>query len=90
MDGAIGGNTPILTAAELGATRIIVLPTGFACSLEQPPNRAAAGGLHATTLLVAHQMVRDLRQIAGTAWVHTVPSLCPLNVSPFDFSRRMN
>ena len=87
MDGAIGGNTPILTAAELGATRIIVLPTGFACSLEQPPNGAAARGLHALTLLVANQMVRDLRQIAGTAQVHTVPSLCPLNVSPFDFSR---
>ena len=87
MDGAIGGNTPILTAADLGATRIIVLPTGFACSLEQAPNGAAARGLHAITLLVAHQMVRDLRQIAGTVQVHTVPSLCPLDVSPFNFSR---
>lgn len=87
MDGAVGGNTPILTALELGATRIIVLPTGFACSLEQPPRGAAARGLHAITLLVAHQMVRDLRQITGKVQVHTVPSLCPLDVSPFDFSR---
>jgi NTE family protein len=29
IDGAIGSNTAILTAAKLGATRIIVLPTGF-------------------------------------------------------------
>ena len=85
IDGAIGGNTPILTAAELGASRIIVLPTGFACSLAAPPSGAAARGLHAITLLVAHQMVRDLKVLAGKVTVHTVPSLCPLNVSPFNF-----
>ena len=37
IDGAVGSNTPILTAADLGATRIIVLPTGFACALHEPP-----------------------------------------------------
>lgn len=87
MDGAISGNTPILTAVELGATRIIALPTGFACALKAPPAGAVARGFHALTLLVAHQMVRDLTQIAGTVDVFTVPSLCPLAVSPFDFSQ---
>ncbi|MBI3702908.1 MAG: patatin-like phospholipase family protein [Rhizobiales bacterium] len=36
MDGAISGNTPILTAVELGADRLIVLPTGFAASVARP------------------------------------------------------
>ena len=85
IDGAIAGNTPILTAAELGATRIVVLPTGFACSLQAPPSGAAARGLHALTLLVAHQMVRDLKLLAGLADIHVVPNLCPLDVSPFNF-----
>lgn len=87
MDGAVSGNTPILTAAELGATRIIVLPTGFACALSGPLRGAVAHGFHALTLLVAHQMVRDLAQLAGTVDVFTAPSLCPLAVSPFDFGQ---
>jgi NTE family protein len=87
IDGAIGSNTPILTAAKLGATRIIALPTGFACDIHVPPRSAVARALHAITLLIAHQMVRDLRELAGTVDVFTVPSLCPLDISPYDFSR---
>ena len=87
IDGGVGGNTPILTAAELGAKRIIVFPTGFACALHEPPKGAIARALHAITLLIAHQMVRDLRQLGGKVDVFTVPNLCPLDVSPYDFSR---
>jgi NTE family protein len=87
IDGAVGCNTPILNAADLGASRIIVLPTGFACALQEPPNGAIARALHAITLLVAHQMVRDLRELGGKVDVFTVPNLCPLDVSPYDFSR---
>lgn len=87
MDGAVSGNTPILTAAELGATRLIVLPTGFACALDGPPRGAMARGFHALTLLIAHQMIRDLARLAGTVEVFTAPPLCPLSVSPFDFSQ---
>lgn len=36
VDGAIASNTPISVAVELGATQLIVLPTGFACSLAAP------------------------------------------------------
>jgi len=87
MDGALSGNTPILAAAELGATRLIVLPTGFACTLEGPPRGAVARGFHALTLLIARQMTHDLARLAGSVEVHTAPPLCPLNVSPFDFSQ---
>ena len=86
IDGAVGGNTPILTAADLGATRIIALPTGFACALHEPPMGAIARALHAITLLIAHQMVRDLRECIGKVDVFTVPNLCPLDASPYDFS----
>jgi NTE family protein len=87
MDGALSGNTPILTAAELGATRLIVLPTGFACTLDGPPHGAVARAFHALTLLIAHQMTRDLARLAGSIEVYTAPPLCPLSVTPFDFSQ---
>lgn len=86
MDGAVGSNTPILTAAKLGATRIIAFPAGFACAIHTPPSGAIARALHAITLLIAHQMVRDLKEVAGVVDVFTVPNLCPLDVSPYDFS----
>ncbi len=86
IDGAIAGNTPILTAAELGAERIIVLQTGYPCAMQRPPRGAIAGGLHALTLLISNQMERDLRQLAGKADVFVAPHLCPLAVSPFNFS----
>jgi len=87
MDGAISGNTPILTAAELGAERLIVLPTGFACAMTRPPRGAVARGFHALTLLIAHQMVRDLAQLSGSIEILVAPNLCPLVTSPFDFSQ---
>lgn len=87
IDGAIASNTPITMAIELGATRLIVLPTGFACALQSPPTSTIASALHALNLLIAHQMVRDLAHIAGRVNVVTVPPLCPLAVSPYDFSR---
>ena len=59
MDGAVATNTPIRLAAELGATRIIVLPTGYACALKEPPKGAIGKALHAITLMTAWQLIRD-------------------------------
>jgi NTE family protein len=87
MDGAVASNTPVPSAIELGATRLIVLPTGYACALEAPPTRAIAIMLHAVTLLTAHQLVADLEHYGGQVEIVTVPPLCPLSVSPYDFSR---
>ena len=87
VDGAIASNTPIITAVELGATRILVLPTGFACSLKKPPATALGNALQALNLLIARQLVRDLVQLSGRVEVLTVPPLCPIAISPYDFSR---
>jgi len=86
MDGAIAANTPMLLAAQLGATRIIILPTGYACALEEPPKRAAGKAMHAITLLINWQLMHELSQIPERIEVHIVPTLCPLAISPFDFS----
>lgn len=86
VDGAVASNTPIRTAVELGATRVVVLPSGYACALERAPRGPIATALHALTLLIAHQLVADLERCAARAQIVTVPPLCPLAVSPYDFS----
>ena len=89
IDGAIAGNTPVSTAAELGASRLIVLPTGYACALSAPPTSAIASALHALNMLISHQLVQDLELLADRTDIEvlTVPPLCPLSASPYDFSR---
>jgi NTE family protein len=87
IDGAVASNTPISVAVGLGAERLIVLPTGFACSLEAPPHGPIASALHAITVLVANQLVMELERYCRRAEIITVPPLCPLSVSPYDFSR---
>jgi NTE family protein len=86
IDGAVASNTPISVAIELGAKRVIVLPTGYACALEAPPHSAIASALHAITLLIAHQLVADIERYHERAEIITVPPLCPLSVSAYDFS----
>jgi NTE family protein len=72
---------------ELGASRLVVLPTGYACALESPPRAAIALMLHAVTLLTARQLVTDLERYCAQVEIVTLPPLCPLTVSPYDFSR---
>ncbi|KZC42503.1 UNVERIFIED_ORG: alpha/beta hydrolase, partial [Rhodanobacter sp. FW104-R5] len=87
VDGGVTNNTPISVAIGLGATRVIVLPTGFACALEQAPSGAIARAMHALSLLVARQLVYDADRFSGSAVeLRIVPSLCPLDVSPYDYS----
>lgn len=87
IDGAVASNTPVRAAVELGATRLVVLPTGFACALKEPPTTAIANALHVLNLVIAHQLVQDLEHLAGRIDVATVPPLCPLDASPYDFSQ---
>jgi predicted acylesterase/phospholipase RssA len=86
MDGAIARNSSIRVAADLGASRIVVLPTGYACSLNEPPKGAIAKALHAITLLIEWRLIDDVERLADAIDVCVVPALCPLDVSPYDFS----
>lgn len=87
VDGAVTSNTPIRTAVALGARRVVVLPTGFACALPAPPRGALASGLHALTLLIARQLVAEIEGLPPEIEHYIVPPLCPLEGSPYDFSR---
>jgi NTE family protein len=86
-DGAISSNTPIKVAVAKGARRLIILPTGYACSTNTPPTGAVANVLHALTLLIARQLVSELEDLDPAIKYFVVPPLCPLVGSPYDFSR---
>jgi NTE family protein len=85
IDGGISSNTPLSTAIELGARRVIVLPTGYACALEKPPRHALGLALHALTLLVARQLVVDVLRWGEQCEIRVVPPLCPVRSLPYDF-----
>lgn len=85
-DGAITSNTPIAVAVEQGARRLIILPTGYACALEQPPRDAIACALHALTLLISRQLLHELNGLKSEIEFSVIPPLCPLEHSPYDFS----
>lgn len=87
VDGGIANNTPISVAVGLGAERVIVLPTGFCCDIEQPPTNSIAMALHGLTLLVTRQLAVDLDLFADAVELRVVPPLCPLSGTPYDFSR---
>jgi len=85
-DGALASNTPLSAALGLGAERLIVLPTGFSCTLKNPPSSSLGMALHAVNLLTTRQLVVDIDRFSSTAEIVVVPPLCPLNVSSGDFS----
>lgn len=87
MDGGAVNNNPISHAIELGADQVWVLPTGYACTLTSPPRSALGIALQALTLLVDHRLTVDVERYRDEVDLRVVPSLCPLRVSPADFSR---
>jgi NTE family protein len=87
MDGGVVNNTPVSHAVALGADVVWVLCAGYACALAEPPRGALAMGLHALTLLVHQQLVIDVERFEPAVELHVVPPLCPIDVSPADFSQ---
>jgi NTE family protein len=87
MDGGAVNNNPVSHAVDLGADRVWVLPTGYACALTSPPRSALGIALQALTLLVNHRLAVDVERYRDEVELRVVPALCPLRVSPGDFSR---
>ncbi len=87
IDGGVASNTPIASAVALGATRVVVVPTGFGCACPKPPLGLVALALHTLNLMSMRQLVRDIELYSPRASIHVVAPLCPLDASVFDFSQ---
>lgn len=86
VDGAVSANTPISVAVQLGATRVIVLPCGFACATNTLPKHPWGRAMHAITLMGARQLSRDFEHYSKSIIVSITPPVCPLDQSSYDYS----
>lgn len=86
MDGGAVNNTPISHAVAFGATTVWVLPTGHACALERAPTSSLGMALHGLSLAINQRLALDLERFERQIDIRLVPPLCPMAVSPADFS----
>lgn len=85
IDGGIADNASISQAVACGADRIYVLPTGYACALNEAPAAALSSALQALTLLIGQRLILEVEHYADRADIRVLPPLCPLSVSAADF-----
>lgn len=86
VDGGVTNNTPLSHAVELGAARIYVLPTGHPCALPTAPRSPIGVATQALSVLIQQRLVRDIQNVPDGVELVVLPPLCPLDVSPADFS----
>jgi NTE family protein len=86
VDGAIGGLDVLAHADAHGVSDIYLLPAGYPCAGTSPAS-ALGAALTALSLLLHRQLMAQVAGYRGTAALHVVPPLCPLAVSPADFTQ---
>lgn len=86
MDGGVVNNTPLSHAVALGADTVYVLPTGYACDLSASPRGVMGMALHALTLAINQRLAFDIARLERAIDLRVVPPLCPVHISPIDFS----
>lgn len=87
VDGGVVNNTPISHAVALGADVVWVLSTGYSCALPRAPRGALAMALHSLTLVVNQRLAVDIERFEPIVDLRVVPPLCPIRVTPSDFSQ---
>jgi NTE family protein len=87
VDGGVADNTAVSQAVALGAERVLVIPAGFACALSAPPTTALAAATHALTLVIEQRLIVEIAALSARVDISVLPPLCPLAVSPTDFTR---
>lgn len=86
VDGAVGGLDALAYADSLGPDDIYLLPAGYACA-GSAATSALGTGLQALSLLLHRHLITHVDGYRGTARLHVLPPLCPLSVSPADFTQ---
>jgi NTE family protein len=85
VDGGLADNAAISQAIALGADRVYVLPTGYACALPTPPSTPLAVAVQALSLLVQRRLITDVELYADRVDLVVLPPLCPLRIAATDF-----
>jgi NTE family protein len=85
VDGGVADNAAVSQAVALGADVVYVLPTGYACALEDAPATPLASALHALTLLIEQRLILEVAHFAEQIDIRVLPPLCPLSVASTDF-----
>lgn len=86
-DGGLAVSGGISQAVALGADEVYLLPAGYACALKQVPTGALGAAVHALSLLIQRQLLLEVAHLAERTDLHVLPPLCPVSVSPLDFTR---
>jgi NTE family protein len=87
VDGGLADNTAISQAVALGADRVVVLPSGYACALPAPPRSPLGAAMQALSLLTQQRLIADIAAYADRVEMVVLPPPCPLSVSPMDFGQ---
>jgi NTE family protein len=85
VDGAIGHPGTLAHADGCDVDEIYLLPAGYPCAAAAPSS-ALGTALTAVSVLLHRQLVDEVRAYTGHARLHVVPPLCPLAISPADFT----
>jgi len=87
VDGGVLNNTPISTAIRFGATKVIVLPTGYTCDRREEPSSLIETVLTSYSYMQHQKLATDIEFYKEKAKLKVIPPLCPITVSPKDFSK---
>lgn len=87
VDGGLADNTAISQAVALGADRIYVLPSGYACARTSAPRTPIGYAIQALSLLTHQRTVADIALYADMVELIVLPPPCPLGVNPLDFTQ---
>lgn len=87
IDGGVCANTPLTAALTFGADRLIVLPTGNACTLRSAPSGPLGVTLKALNHLVNVQLIQDVERLRHLVCISLVPPVCHIQVNVHDFTR---
>lgn len=64
MDGGVADNTAVSQAVSLGADRVVIVPTGFACARSAAPASPVAALTHALTLMLQQRLIVEVAHLA--------------------------